>query len=158
VSEGKRSFLLGAVAGLMLISTAAVAKGPSTNDNPGDKNPLVQTPKGVAKPVVSTKPVGPGVLPDPLVIKLEQLSSRAQFNALADDTLLEVGGRTIRKADFVADFKRRAASGLVGVAHRPNGLSAIQARLAAEEDAAIAGSADEVRRSLAEIKAKGGAR
>ena len=105
--------------------------------------------------IIATQGGASGAL-DTKAIRIEQLS-KAQFKALPDDTLLEIGGRKIRKADFVAEFKRRAAAGPAGAAAvRPSGLAAIQARLRGEEDAAIAASAAEVRRRLAEIRAQGG--
>lgn len=108
--------------------------------------------------IIATQGGASGPL-DNKAIRIEQLSSKAQFNALADDTLLEIGGRKIRKADFVAEFKRRAVAGPAGAAAvRPSGLAGIQARLTAEEDAAIAASSAEVRRRLAEIRAQGGDR
>lgn len=89
-------------------------------------------------------------------VRLDQLASKAQFKALPDDTLLDVGGRQIRKADLVADFNRRAAAGTAGATTRPAGLAALQARLAAEDKAAIAASGVEVRKAIAEMRAKGG--
>lgn len=105
--------------------------------------------------IIATQGGASGAL-DTKAIRIEQLS-KAQFKALPDDTLLEIGGRKIRKADFVAEFKRRAAAGpAAAAAIRPSGIAAIQARLRGEEDAAIAASAAEVRRRLAEIRAQGG--
>jgi len=107
--------------------------------------------------IIATQGGASGAL-DTKAIRIEQLS-KAQFKALADDALLEIEGRKIRKADFVAEFKRRAAAGpAAAAAIRPSGLAAIQARLRGEEDAAIAASAAEVRRRMAEILAKGGNR
>ena len=124
----KGTFLWRMVVGVMFISSSAFAQ----------ESPSKALPKGE--------------------VRIEQLSSKAQFQALPDDTLLEIGGRKIRKADFVADFNRRAAAARAGAAIRPSGLAAIQARLIAEENAAIAASAAEVRRRLAEIRARGGDR
>jgi hypothetical protein len=107
--------------------------------------------------IIATQGGASGAL-DTKAIRIEQLSSKAQFKALPDDTLLEIGGRKIRKADFVAEFNRRAAAARAGAAIRPSGLAGIQARLRGEEDAAIAASAAEVRRRLAEIRAQGGDR
>ncbi|MHB8834461.1 MAG: CARDB domain-containing protein [Candidatus Methylomirabilia bacterium] len=90
------------------------------------------------------------------VVRIGQISSKAQFKALADDTLLEIDGRRIRKADAIAEFNRRMAAGPPVGATRPAGLAAIQARLAAEEEAAIAAYETEVRSGLAEIRTKGG--
>jgi len=92
------------------------------------------------------------------VVTFGQLSSKAQFNALADDTLLDIGGRKVRKADFVAEFNRHTAAGPAGATKRPAGLAAIQARLTSDENAATAASDAEVRKRMAEIRAKGGKR
>jgi hypothetical protein len=91
------------------------------------------------------------------VVRLEQLSSRAQFQALPDNTLLDVGGKQVRKADLVAEFNRLVADRSAGATIRPAaGLAAIQARLTAEENAAIAASDAALRKRMAETLAKEG--
>lgn len=120
---------------------------------------------------VTTSPAGkPGTLPRsagiatplaaggaaPNAVRIDQLASKAQFKALPDDTIIEVDGKSLRKADMVADFNRRAASKSVGPAMGPSTLAATQARLTAEDDAAIAASDADVRKRIAEIRAHGG--
>lgn len=112
-----------------------------------------QTPLTSARPL----PVGGGGAVKSVTI--DQIASEAQFNALANDTLLDVGGRQVRKAELVAEFDKGAAAGVAGAAAiRAPGLAAAQARFKAEENAAIAASAADVRRRVAEIRAEGGAR
>jgi len=98
----------------------------------------------LAKPASKLAPVAAPAL------KIEGLTKEA-FEKLPGDALLEVGGRKIRKTDFVADFKRRAAIKSPGAATAPSGLGAIQARLSAEDDKAVADSAAEVRKRLAQV-------
>ena len=128
------------------------AKGGAAANQPVPSGPGGVSPAGQAGVL---PPVAGGAAVN--AVRIEQLS-KAQFKALADEALIEIEGKKIRKADFVAEFKRRAAVARAGTTVHPSGLAAIQARIRAEEDAAIAASADEVRRRLAEIRAQGGDR
>jgi hypothetical protein len=106
------------------------------------ESPKTPTP-AAAKPPAPAVSIAPVTAP---AVKIEGLT-KGVFQKLPGDALLDVGGRKIRKSDFVADFKRQADAPPVGTTV-PSGLNTIRARVAAEEDKAIADSAAEVRKHL----------
>lgn len=120
---------------LVVAVAAALATAPLAAETP-KPSPV----PALAKPASAIAPVAAPAL------KIEGLTKET-FEKLPDDALLEVGGRKIRKTDFVADFKRRADARQVGTTV-PSGLNAMKTRLSAEEDKAIADSAAQVRKSL----------
>lgn len=150
------------LARVLTCAAASVTPPPSGGMDKANPMPPVTTPgagKGGAPNTLL-----PAVAPAPAAgaaavqaVRIEQLS-KAQFKALADEALIEIEGKKIRKADVVADFKRRAAAARAGATVYPSKLAEIQARIRAEEDAVISASAAEVRRRLAEILAQGGDR
>jgi hypothetical protein len=111
---------------------------------------LAEPPKVPPSPAV-VKPAGK-LSPVSVPVVRADLLTKEAFKKLPDDTLLEIGGRKIRKADFVAEFKKRAgAKKAGGGAGRPSGLEAMKARLAEKQQAGVAVSAAEVQKRFAEI-------
>lgn len=124
------SFVVAAVA-------AALAAAPLAAETP-KASPV----PALAKPASKLAPIAAPV------VKIEQLTKET-FKKLPDTALLEVGGKQIRKGNFIADFNRQAsARQLADAKVSKSGLDAIRARLSLAEDKAVAESEAQVRKHL----------
>lgn len=113
-----------------------------------------EPPKAPSAPAAA-KPAGLLAPVEVPVVRADRLTKES-FKKLPDDAWLEIGGRKIRKADFVAEFKRKAAQKPAGPgAVRPSGLDAMKARLSEKERSGIAASAAEVQKLFAEATGGG---
>ena len=125
------------LAAFAFVAFAAAASAPEAR--------TAEPPKPSPAPALAKPASAPAAAP---ALKLEGLTKEA-FQKLPDDALLDVGGKRIRKTDFIAEFKRGAeARNVANLKVSKNGLDANRARLSAEEDKGIADSSAQVRKQM----------